>query len=404
MVQKNRSKRLRIWFARCALFLRTPVPIGRCLVDLLRLVRASLAAVFYGPTVIGRRFMQFFLRSVGTTRYMMHGFVIVLALAISISGVLGQGEIGHASADGLNDNVVAFGAQMDLSQYAAIYDDGYLEKSNIVSTDAKLRRPEGVIEYTVQGGDSLSTIASRFGVSIKTVQWANQLTDVNRLKPGMILTILPVSGVLYKAGDGETLESIAGKYGVTAADVVAANDLVTPVRLIKDQELVVPIGDKQIPNMPEPEKPKVVASTTKTSSSSRTLSTASAAGSGNVGNGSFGWPSSGKITKNFFQHARGDGAIDIANRSVPPVYAADSGVVIVAGWDRTGYGNRVDIDHGNGFVTRYAHLNAIYVDAGQEMSKGQVLGQMGCTGRCSGTHLHFMIILNGTPQNPLDYL
>ncbi|HDS11668.1 MAG TPA: M23 family metallopeptidase, partial [Candidatus Wirthbacteria bacterium] len=62
------------------------------------------------------------------------------------------------------------------------------------------------------------------------------------------------------------------------------------------------------------------------------------------------------------------------------------------------------INHGNGFVTRYAHLDAIYVSPGQQVSRGELIGKMGCTGRCSGPHVHFMIIESGTPRDPMNYL
>src|SRR5690606_9648678 len=118
--------------------------------------------------------------------------------------------------------------------------------------------------------------------------------------------------------------------------------------------------------------------------------------------GSFVWPASGRITQGFFFYHR---AIDIANKSGGPVLAADSGTVITAGWpDNSGYGNRVLIDHGNGFVTLYAHLSRIQVQVGQTVNRGDILGQMGSTGRSTGTHLHFEIRRGGGLDNPLNYL
>jgi murein DD-endopeptidase MepM/ murein hydrolase activator NlpD len=78
---------------------------------------------------------------------------------------------------------------------------------------------------------------------------------------------------------------------------------------------------------------------------------------------------------------------------------------VLAGWpDNRGYGNRVLVDHGNGYQTLYAHLSRISVSVGQTVNPGDVLGQMGCTGRCTGTHLHFEIIQNGVQVNPLNFL
>lgn len=85
--------------------------------------------------------------------------------------------------------------------------------------------------------------------------------------------------------------------------------------------------------------------------------------------------------------------------------AADSGTVVGAGWlDNYGYGNRVLIDHGNGFVTLYAHLSGIQVRPGQTVNRGDVIGQMGSTGRSTGVHLHFEIRQGDVLHNPLGYL
>jgi len=79
--------------------------------------------------------------------------------------------------------------------------------------------------------------------------------------------------------------------------------------------------------------------------------------------------------------------------------------VTLAGWpDSSGYGNRIQIDHGNGYTTLYAHLSAIYVSSGQKVGKGEVIGKMGSTGRSTGTHLHLEIRKSGTALNPLSFL
>jgi murein DD-endopeptidase MepM/ murein hydrolase activator NlpD len=97
-------------------------------------------------------------------------------------------------------------------------------------------------------------------------------------------------------------------------------------------------------------------------------------------------------------------AVDIANRGGGPIIAADSGSVIAAGWDASGYGNRVLIDHGNGMITLYGHLSALQVQAGQRVNRGDQIGMMGSTGRSTGTHLHFEIRQGGVFLNPLTAL
>ena len=118
--------------------------------------------------------------------------------------------------------------------------------------------------------------------------------------------------------------------------------------------------------------------------------------------GSWVWPATGKITQGFAWYHKG---LDIANKAGGPILAADAGTVVVAGWlDNKGYANRIIIDHGNGYQTLYAHLSRISVSVGQTVNRGDVIGNMGCTGRCTGTHLHFEIRSGGSLLNPLSFL
>lgn len=87
-----------------------------------------------------------------------------------------------------------------------------------------------------------------------------------------------------------------------------------------------------------------------------------------------------------------------------PIFASDAGIVTSYTGSRSGYGNVIEIDHQNGYRTRYAHLSRISVSIGQRVNKGAVIGLMGNTGRSSGTHLHFEIRKDGTPVNPMPLL
>ncbi|CAN5263860.1 hypothetical protein BH23ACT9_BH23ACT9_14290 [soil metagenome] len=120
--------------------------------------------------------------------------------------------------------------------------------------------------------------------------------------------------------------------------------------------------------------------------------------------GGFSWPTSGTVTSEFGERwGRMHEGIDIANGSGTPVAAARGGTVIHAG-TMGGYGNLVLIAHSGGFVTAYAHLSSIAVSNGQSVSTGTFLGGMGCSGSCTGTHLHFEIRANGQAVNPRSYL
>ncbi|HET9214656.1 MAG TPA: peptidoglycan DD-metalloendopeptidase family protein [Gaiellaceae bacterium] len=125
-------------------------------------------------------------------------------------------------------------------------------------------------------------------------------------------------------------------------------------------------------------------------------------GSGTSSSG-FIWPVNGVVTSGFgWRWGRMHEGIDISAPAGTPIHAVASGTVIFAGW-MGGYGNLVIVDHGNGLATAYAHQSAIYVGGGS-VSQGQTLGAVGCTGSCTGNHLHFEVRVNGGAVDPMGYL
>jgi murein DD-endopeptidase MepM/ murein hydrolase activator NlpD len=120
-----------------------------------------------------------------------------------------------------------------------------------------------------------------------------------------------------------------------------------------------------------------------------------------VGTGVLGWPVNGTITTYFSAYHL---AIDIAAPYGTTVKAADGGVVTWAGWRNNGGGLVIAIDHGNGITTLYNHLGTIFVGPGEAVAKGQAIAGVGCTGVCTGPHVHFEVIVNGVLVNPLRYL
>jgi murein DD-endopeptidase MepM/ murein hydrolase activator NlpD len=116
------------------------------------------------------------------------------------------------------------------------------------------------------------------------------------------------------------------------------------------------------------------------------------------------WPVSGPITSPFgWRWGRMHEGIDIGVGYGIPIHAAASGTIIYCGWE-SGYGNLVVIDHGNNLATAYGHQASIAVGCGQQVSQGQTIGYVGCTGHCFGPHLHFEVRINGNPVDPLGYL
>jgi murein DD-endopeptidase MepM/ murein hydrolase activator NlpD len=262
-----------------------------------------------------------------------------------------------------------------------------------------------VITYTVQPGDTLSSIAAQFGITIWTLIWSNReaVWDAPWLiQPGLTLYIPPVDGVYHTVAAGETVESIAAKYQVDPSALYNEwNDLKEGQPLTEGQQLMVVGGkDKYIDLNPPPPKPAVGAAG---------RSSGICQGVSFTGPGANGWfvspTGSGRVSGWYFHDPRNPGHIglDLACRLGDPIYASDNGVVTIAGWNG-GYGILVELSHGNGYTTRYGHLSELAVTCGQPVYQGQVIGYCGSTGWSSGPHLHFEIRFGGAPQNPQDYL
>jgi len=254
-----------------------------------------------------------------------------------------------------------------------------------LSTVVSVKSRYQIDDYMVKGGDTLATIAKRFDVSVDTIKWANNLKN-DTIKPGQVLKIPPITGVVHKVVSGETVYSIAKKYGVTAQNIVnyVWNDFADQETFALTAGQIIYVPDGVI-------KPTPVVNTQFVASIQ----------AGAKGSSNFIWPTSGVITQYpIWYHM----ALDIANPSSPAILAADSGTVTYAGCINWGYGCHVIIDHGNGYQTLYAHLSRYDVKAGDSVGQGGQIGIMGSTGRSTGTHLHFEIRSGGNLLNPLNFL
>lgn len=265
------------------------------------------------------------------------------------------------------------------------------ENQGVTTDFSEKQFRDSIVEYTVQEGDTVSTIAQKFDISTDTIRWQNELKSKDSIKVGQVLQILPVMGVSHKVQKGDTIYSISKKYD---ADPQAIVDFPFNT-FVNDETFELAIGQTVI--VPEGVLKDDV---TAPSATSRPRQLTPDAGTV-VASGSFAWPAQGLITQRFYGYHP---AIDIANSASPNILAADSGKVVIAGWSSAGYGNYVVMDHGNGYQTLYAHMRKLYVVVGQSVGRGAALGQMGSTGRSTGTHLHFEIHKGGSKMNPLSFL
>ena len=322
-------------------------------------------------------------------KHFWHGSMIGLsAFGVVTSGVFGGQTIVSSSFPGLGGQDPRF-----MNVYMMDTNDPVLNSLYDTRTNVSVKPRSEIIEYEVQSGDTVSGLAQKFDISTDTIKWENNLDNTNSIKPGQKIKILPVSGVSHTVKSGDTLESVAKKYSAQSQAILdfPFNDVPDDMKLTVGQVLIIPDGVP--PKAPAPARPAPQYLAQGQASST----TFSAPGGGN-----FMWPTTGIVTQNFSWYHPG---LDIANRAGPVDVASDGGVVVVAGWvDNFGFGNRVVINHGNGYQTTYAHLSNIYVTVGQRVSRGEAIGQMGSTGRSTGTHTHFEIRYKGIAVNPLAIL
>jgi murein DD-endopeptidase MepM/ murein hydrolase activator NlpD len=275
--------------------------------------------------------------------------------------------------------------------------------------------------YQVREGDSVSSVASRFGILPDYIIANNaDVRGSGMLLLGQSLIVPAGNGMLHEVRYGETLSDIAVRYDVDVQRIVdfRANNIDSPDALIESQLLFVPDGRIEIieiPAEPEPTDSPAPEATPEPSFEEATEEPATEEpiveeeppppSSGPVSGEGLMWPIVGPISSYMGPgHPLGID-IDGFRLAGAPIAAATSGTVIFAGGNACcSYGLYVVIMSPGGIETLYAHLDSIYVSQGEFVSQGQAIGAMGSSGYSTGTHLHFEVIDNGVRQNPLNYL
>jgi murein DD-endopeptidase MepM/ murein hydrolase activator NlpD len=291
------------------------------------------------------------------------------------------------------------------------------ERAPVPFTIIPNRQRDEVVAYTIQPGDTVFGLADQFGLDMETIFWSNSDTlqdNVHLLVPGVDIFILPVNGIYYRATGEETVVEIAEKFFADPNDILtpglnelppaSTSTFVPPLGM----RLVVPGGVREAIDF----EWAVPVAGTAGGSGSASQSVYFAPGQpgscnvaigGGAGTGAFGRPINAyNISQGYFF---GHNGIDLSSTVGEPVYAADSGQVVFAGWSNWGYGNLVAVNHG-AWTTLYGHLNGVTVGCGSNVSRGAQVGTVGSTGNSSGPHLHFEMrygqVLN--PDNPSSYI
>ncbi len=301
------------------------------------------------------------------------------------------------------------------AQQFLFVEEGFLMKtSSLGEQGSRLAFSEGLM-HPVKEGESIEKIAARYGIKAQTIRWANGLSPNSGIKVGQELLILPVDGILHTVRRGQTLGRIAQLYDVSIDDITRQNRIKGGF-IVAGEQLIIPGG-------------KPVTGASAIAAADQALRFADAmpskdirlqlnlpAGDDRPSQG----PAAGVILsqtllqmpcKDCFytqKYHPGHYAVDIQTRGGGPIYAAENGTVIRAetGWNG-GYGNVIEIDHGNGLVTLYGHNKLLHVSEGDVVQRGQLIAEMGNTGLVhgpTGIHVHFEVRVNGVKKNPILYL
>ena len=311
----------------------------------------------------------------------------------------------------------------------------------VEASGGEVRLPPAVRAYVVRRGDTVQSIAKRFGLTILGLVSANpNLKSLDRLEVGSTLYIPTAEpGLLVRLGRGETIQDLAKRFGLSVSEIARANGLSSPTdvqpgdlvllpgvqaktayqRLLRIQEAERKAREEEARRLAEERRRQEEARQRRLAEQRRLeqsrarlqqvqsqprLRRANAV----VAAAGYRWPMSNFTVTNYFGRRgafqRFHTGIDLAAPVGTPVYAARAGQVSIAGWSRFGYGLHVIIDHGESHETLYAHMSRIVVRPGQWVDRGKLIGYVGSTGWSTGPHLHFELRVGGVVRNPMAYL
>ena len=299
----------------------------------------------------------------------------------------------------------------------------------------KLATTAGPDRYAVVKGDTLYSIAFRYGLDYHALANINKIDPPYNLSVGqvLVLNLKAQEAPSYVVQKGDTLYSIARKNGQSVSFLAGVNDLEPPYNLKVGQKIllsrdnsvsassaasasksenVVPVAGQKNPTTATPSK--ATASNNKGSSATQ-ASSSSASSSANattpivktatrkVAGVTWSWPTTGRVIEQFSTAEQGNKGVDIAGKRGQSIIAAADGQVVYSGNALRGFGNLIIINHTNEYLSAYAHNDVLLVKEGQKVKRGQQIARMGSTDT-SSPRLHFEIRYRGQSVNPVSYL
>ena len=293
-------------------------------------------------------------------------------------------------------------------------EDITLEAGNVKITDvqtadeilATVQAGKAAIKtHTVQKGESFWTIAKKYGVTVSELQRLNPEVNPDRLKISQVLNLNwlepLINVVIVKEITVEESIAYQTEYKETA-NLYRGETQVVKKGTNGKKMVTYEVKESSGTTLEKVALNEVVISEPVTAVVNK--GTKAVALTSRSGDGILNWPMSGKITSPYGTRSTGfHSGLDIGGVIGRGVYAAAGGKVVLASYYYA-YGNCIVIDHGNGMKTRYAHLSGYKVKVGDTVERGQLIGLCGNTGRSTGPHLHFEVIINGSTKNPINYL
>jgi len=247
------------------------------------------------------------------------------------------------------------------------------EKEEVFKIRPKTNLIDQMQVHIVKRGETLWDIAHKYNINIDTLIGANDIANMNSIKPGQELKILPVKGILYRVSPGESMSAVASKFDINLKKIIEDNNIENPNRVEIDKLLILRGAVPEFSYRDRLEKKFIK-------------------------------PINTRITSYYgMRWGRMHEGIDFAAPMGTSIKSVSSGRVVYSGW-ATGYGYCVIIEHQKGLRTLYAHNSKLLVRVGEMVGRGEIISKSGNTGNSTGPHLHFEVQVNGRPANPLNYL